>query len=306
MRWAIEREKKKDVVRTPGFQDRDREEIEAWLSEIDESLWLPFERRVFQMHLEAAMALPAGQRVEALTKWVESRGGPEKAIDALFSSPALGSKDARLALLKQKKDALYASTDPFVSLAVALEEGALKAWREESEARRGAYLRLRPVWVEAAREAMGGMSYPDANNTLRITFGRVEGYPVRDGLQATPVTTLSGILAKHRLEAYEAPPSLLSRLAAPKDPRFVDPALGDVPVNFLSSCDTTGGNSGSATLSAEGKLIGLIFDGNYESMAADWQFNATTTRSIHIDIRYIGWWLSQEPSGAWILKEMGL
>ena len=76
--------------------------------------------------------------------------------------------------------------------------------------------------------------------------------------------------------------------------------------DFLTDLDTTGGNSGSATLNAQGELMGLVFDGNYESMAADWQFDPATTRSVHIDIRYILWLLSLDPDAGWILGELGI
>src|SRR3546814_4175180 len=66
-------------------------------------------------------------------------------------------------------------------------------------------------------------------------------------------------------------------------------SLGDVPVNFLSDVDTTGGNSGSPTLNAKGELVGLLFDGNYESLSAGWIFNPELTRSIHVDARYMRW-----------------
>jgi hypothetical protein len=303
-RWSKESEKK-DLDRDPGYQNRDREDTLAWLAELDEGMWLPAERLILQEMLERALALPPEQQIEALGAWVTARGGVDAAVQALFDQPALAQADARQLLLEQKRTSLESSTDPWVSLAVALEQGFLEASRERAKARGGAMLRLRPVWVGAVREVLGGRSYPDANGTLRVTFGHVAGYAVRDGLWAAPRTRLAGIVEKDRLPDYEAPAGFLDQIAAARDPRYVDPELGDVPVNFLSDMDTTGGNSGSATLNAEGKLVGLVFDGNYESMAADWQFDTRTTRSVHIDIRYIGWMLSSERDGAWILTEMG-
>lgn len=304
-RWASEREKKKDLEREPGLQDRDRERIEAWYREMDESTWRPAERRVFAEALDRYLALPAELRVPALDAWIAQRGGAEGTVAALFDAPVT-PPEQRVARLSERQAALRTSTDPWLSLAVTLDDAVLAARREEDKARRGAELRLRPVWVEAVREVSGGRAYPDANSTLRITFGRVTGYPVRDGLVATPRTRLAGMVEKDLRPEYEAPPGFLEKIAASGSSKYVDPELGDVPVNFLTDLDTTGGNSGSATLNAKGELIGLLFDGNYESMAADWQFDARTTRSIHVDVRYIGWLLSHEPDGAWILQELGL
>jgi hypothetical protein len=304
-RWSVERGRK-DADREPGLQDRDREDLEAWFTELDDQIWLPAEGRVSSELITRYVASPPASQVEALDAWLAAQGGPERAIAALQApSQALGTPEARRATLSQKRTALEASTDPWMSLAVALERGFLEADRAGSEAREGALLRLRPAWITALRAVQGGRSYPDANGTLRYTFGKVEGYRVRDGLVATPITGLSGIVEKERLPAYEAPPEFLSAIAASGSSPFVDAALGEVPVNFLSSVDTTGGNSGSATLDAQGRLVGLVFDGNYESMAADWQFDTATTRSVHVDIRYVGWLLSLQPNGKWILDELG-
>jgi hypothetical protein len=188
---------------------------------------------------------------------------------------------------------LAASKDPFVQLAVTLEREHSAAVRERNKASTGAWQRAFPVYVEAVRTMLGGRSYPDANSTLRVTFGRVRGYAPRDGLVATPFTTLEGWTAKHRGPHYEGPAWLASAAEG----------LPAHPVNFLSDVDTTGGNSGSATLTARGELVGLLFDGNYESMAADWQFDEATTRSVHVDVRYLLWLIEQQ-GGGWILNEL--
>ena len=83
-------------------------------------------------------------------------------------------------------------------------------------------------------------------------------------------------------------------------------ALGDVPVDFLTTLDTTGGNSGSAVLDGEGRLVGLLFDGNYESIAADWVYQAAVNRSICVDVRWVGFTLQQMDGAGWILDELGL
>ena len=88
--------------------------------------------------------------------------------------------------------------------------------------------------------------------------------------------------------------------------RWADPALGTVPVDFLTDLDTTGGNSGSATLNGKGELIGLIFDGNYESMTGDWIYDPATTRSIHVDIRYLLWMLDEVEGAKGLLEELGV
>src|SRR5690606_2270685 len=149
--------------------------------------------------------------------------------------------------------------------------------------------------------------YPDANSSLRITFGTVTGYSPRDGVQMTPFTTLAGIVAKTTgKEPFITPRAELDAIAAGKGAQYRMDALGDVPVNFLSDVDTTGGNSGSPTLNANGELVGLLFDGNYESLSAGWIFNPELTRSIHVDTRYMRWVMDEVDHAEHLLEEMGL
>jgi hypothetical protein len=147
--------------------------------------------------------------------------------------------------------------------------------------------------------------YPDANGTLRITFGNVAGYAPADAVRMLSQTTVAGMAAKAGDAPYDAPALLLDAASSASTSRFADPSLGDVPVNFTSTLDTTGGNSGSATLNADGAFVGLLFDGNYEAMSADWLFDPALTRSIHCDVRYMLWVLEQQGANA-LLTELGV
>jgi hypothetical protein len=293
VRWAAEREKKRDLDRDRGYQDRDRDNVRVGLEEANESLWQPAEREATAHALLALRNLPPELRVPSVDALVDAAGGVDAYVAHLYDHTTLASADARLALLSLSSSQLAASKDPFVQLAVTLEREHSAAARTRDKASAGAWQRAFPLYVEAVRTMVGGRSYPDANGTLRVTFGKVRGYAPRDGLIATPFTTLAGWTAKHRGPHYEGPGWLASAIEA--HPTH--------PVNFLSDVDTTGGNSGSATLNARGELVGLLFDGNYESMAADWQFDDATTRSVHVDVRYLLWLIEQQ-GGAWILGEL--
>jgi hypothetical protein len=153
----------------------------------------------------------------------------------------------------------------------------------------------------------GGAMYPDANSTLRVTLGTVEGYSPRDGVLSVPQTTLSGIVAKETgEEPFNSPKGLLEAFAAKKSEGYVDEQLGDVPVNYLSNVDTTGGNSGSPTLNRNGELCGLLFDGVWESIASDYVFVPAVTRSIHVDTTYMRWVMDYVDGAHNLLEEMGL
>jgi hypothetical protein len=149
--------------------------------------------------------------------------------------------------------------------------------------------------------------YPDANSTLRITYGMVTGSRPRDGMVYVPFTTLEGIVEKDTgTEPFNMPPGLLKAIGEQQHGAYADERIGSVPVNFLSTLDSTGGNSGSATLNGRAELVGLLFDGTYESIISDWDFLVDKTRSIHVDIRYILWVMEQLGGAEHLMKEMGL
>ncbi|MCB9765858.1 MAG: S46 family peptidase [Alphaproteobacteria bacterium] len=301
-RFAVEREKP-DLKRDAGYQDRDLARARHRLEAMDHTLWLPADRRVMALLLRETQALPADARVPQLDAWLAAQGGVDAALERLYAAPALAGAEARLALLEMDRAAFEASDDPWVELAVALE-----AWqaplRQLEREREGARLRLQPLYIEALQASRGGHFYPDANSTLRVTVGRVEGYAPRDGVLHLPQTTVAGVVEKAGPAPFDAPQRLLD--AAPGAPQsaYADPALKDVPVDFLSTLDTTGGNSGSATLNGRGELVGFVFDGNYESMSADWMFDPALTRSIHVDIRYVLWLLDAVEGAGWIVEEL--
>jgi hypothetical protein len=180
--------------------------------------------------------------------------------------------------------------------------------RETRKAREGARARIRPRYMKALLAKSGGVVAPDANSTLRVTFGKVEGVEERDGLLYLPQTTLAGVAEKATGKGeFNAPKKELDAIAAlrsGKKTSYLDPKLNDVPVDFLSTVDTTGGNSGSATLDASGDLCGLLFDGTFASVASDYLFDPVKTRSIHVDSRYVLWTMSEVDGAENLLQEV--
>lgn len=297
VRLAEERELP-DIERDRGFQDRDVERIRARFQQMDRTLHLPSDEAVFRDLLARYQALPEPQRVAEIDAWIAEKGGTDAAVKALYGAPALAGAEARLALLDMDSEALAASDDPWVQLArvfVAWEEPI----RERDEAVSGAKLRVQPTWyaaLEAWNAEQGKVLYDDANGTLRLTLGHVKGYSPQDGLLALPQTTLGGFAAKAGEAPFDAPSSFVERAAAE----------ADHPMNFLSTLDITGGNSGSAVLDGKGRFVGLAFDGNYESIAADWIFLPGITRCISVDVRAIQWVLEGTSGAERLLSELGL
>ncbi|MCB9680973.1 MAG: S46 family peptidase [Alphaproteobacteria bacterium] len=305
---AAQERPKPDALRDVGFQDRDLERRKGRYAELDTSLWLPADRELMTAALTRYLASPADHHVPAFDAWLDAHGGPDAAIATLFDHPALASAEARLALLDADLATLQASTDPWVSLAVALEKfhGPRRAAREASDA---AIARLREQWMAAKvawSEATGVPVYDDANSTLRLTLGTVQGYHPQDGLWAEPFTTLAGLAAKAGPPPFDAPAAIVEAARHGATSRWAVPGLGDVPVDFLSDLDITGGNSGSAVLDGRGHLVGLAFDGNWESILGDWTYQHDVNRCIGVDVRFVLWVLEQDPATLRLLDELGV
>jgi len=311
-RLARERELD-DVERSPGYQDRDLARLKAGQARSQRSFDAAVDRAMFEYMIDRYAALPAEDRLSSLDAWFSI--GPEgldperlaRTIDEMYASTTLVDHDARMALLDMDREALEASADPFVRLAVSMYDDD-RLLELEEEALDGRMTEARPRFIEALlayQQAHGTVVYPDANGTLRVTFGHVIGYAPRDAVVYRPFTTAAGVAEKATGEPpFDAPTGLLEAIAASDyGPYAMD---GSLPVNFLSDVDTTGGNSGSATLDANGRLVGLLFDGNWESLVSDWDFVPEVTRSIHVDVRYM-LWVMDRVDGAWqLLEEMGV
>lgn len=148
-------------------------------------------------------------------------------------------------------------------------------------------------------------SYPDANFTLRLTYGNVKPYSPRDGIHYKYYTTTNGILEKENPADREfMVPAKLKELIEKKDFGRYAMADGDMPVCFLSTNDITGGNSGSPVLNENGELIGTAFDGNWESLSGDITFNDDLQRCINLDIRYVLFILEKLGGCGHLINEM--
>ena len=153
----------------------------------------------------------------------------------------------------------------------------------------------------------GEPSYPDANFTMRLTYGTVGGYSPKDAVIYRYYTTLDGVMEKEDPDNWEfVVPARLKELYEARD--FGPYAMpdGKMPVAFLSNNDITGGNSGSPVLNADGDLLGLAFDGNWESMSSDVMFEPDLQRCINVDIRYVLFIIDKFGGAGWLLDEMDI
>ncbi len=299
-----------DAKREPGFQARDRARTLANLEELDHRYVPAAERRWLKHFLTTLLALPDGQRIPELEAWIGGRdeAAIDKALDRMFGGPVLANKDQRLASFDLPAATLAASTDGFLSLAAALAPYDERQ-RQADLARAGAYARLRPLHAEALAAFDPARSYPDANGTLRLTFGYLTEQDPRDAVHYSNQTTVMGVAEKAGEWPYNAPTELLAAIEQGRASnvwgRYADPELKTVPVDFLSDVDITGGNSGSPTLNTKGEWIGLVFDTNWEGVSSATLRDAEQTRSIHVDVRYILWYLENVARADRVLKELG-
>jgi Peptidase S46 len=314
-RLAVERAKP-DAERDPFYQQRNWARTRESLDRLQRSLDRKADRAMMVYNLAAIARLPAGARIEVLDRMIGlSAGQPESdalvKISAWVEREVAGSKlydrDFRLGLFEKTPAELTGTGDTLLVLAAALAP-LQEEIRNASKDLAGRLARITPLYAEAVLAQAGGLVSPDANSTLRVTYGTVKGVESRDGLMYLPQTTLRGVAAKATgTGEFNAPAAQLAAIKALRGGKatpFADARLGDVPVNFLSTVDTTGGNSGSATLNARGELVGLLFDGTYDTVASDYFYDKVRTRSIHCDSRYMLWVMAEVDGAAHLLREM--
>ncbi len=299
-RLALEQQKP-DAQREVGFQDRDVSFIKADLTRLEQSL-LP---KVDQARYGAALA--RYRKMDARQHPPGLDGLPPEAVDGLYQRTKLADTAARLAWIGKSPAEFAGSDDAFIALAVRQHDVAMALENRRKEVD-GNLERVIPQYMAAViawKTSQGKPVYPDANSTLRVTFGTVAPYAPRDGIVKGPFTTVDGIVEKHTgADPFDAPKPLLEAIKAKRYGVFKDAVLGTVPVDFLSSADTTGGNSGSAVMNRRGELVGLNFDSTYESVTKDWYFDTAITRAIHVDIRYMLWVMKEVDHADNLLREM--
>ena len=301
-RLALEQQKP-NAQRESGYQERDLSFIKARLTRLEQSFVPSVDEARFAASLQRYSKLAAKTHPQGLDALLPA---PES-VSALYQQTQLGDTAQRLAWMSKDPAAFKASSDAFIQQAVRMHDVAMSIENRRKEID-GNLERVIPQYMSAViawKKSQGKPVYPDANSTLRVTYGTVSPYSPRDGLVKGPFTTVQGIVEKHTgTDPFIAPKNLLAAVKEQRFGVFKDPVLGTVPVNFLSSADTTGGNSGSAVMNKRGELVGLNFDSTYESITKDWYFDSAITRAIHVDIRYMLWVMKEVDHADNLLKEM--
>ena len=230
----------------------------------------------------------------------------DKYVEDLFDNSIFASVE-KLDQLAQNPNSAAIKNDPEIKLyedffKVYMKKAQYATLDHEAEAKASKAFAAGILEWEA-----GKPSYPDANSTMRLTYGKVGGYSPKNGMWCNHYTTLDGVMEKEDPNNYEfIVPARLKELWKAKDYGQYADATGNLPTCFLTNNDITGGNSGSPVLNAKGELIGLAFDGNWESMSSDVMFEPDLQRCICVDIRYVLFMMDKYGKAGWLLKEMNI
>lgn len=308
-KWAIER-KKPDMAREPGYQDRDTADAIFGFKADQVNLVPSFDKQLLKYFIKEVLQLPETQKVKQVSDLFagKTKEDLDKALDQylndLYSQSKLLDLDQKIAMFHMSEEQLVKLNDPFMNLAISLRPD-LDAQRQRQKVFSGAQSRLAPKLIQAYAQWKPGSLYPDANSTMRFNYGTIKGYSPRDAVRYAYITSLTGVMEKETgKEPFIVPEELKQAYKVRNYGNYVDRVINDLPIDFLSTNDGTGGNSGSPVINGKGEIVGLIFDGNYESIACDYLYDATINRSINVDIRYVLFLLDKVYGRTALLNEL--
>lgn len=286
----------------------DRAPIKTFFDLVYKNYVPEVDKELLKALLLKSAGLPSEQSIEVVQKIVKGKTGEKresairKFVDCLYDDTDLRTKEKAEKLLNEDDDDIR--DDEFVEFAIALDkdDAVVKDRYAKYETQVGL---LRTKLMEAVMQWKGDVLYPDANRTLRFTYGTVKPLQPRDAVNLDYVTTLGGVMEKETgFEPFEVP-AKLRQLWENKDfGIYTDKKSGDVPVAFISNLDITGGNSGSPILNGKGELTGCAFDGNWEGVVGDYHFEDAMNRTISVDSRYILFILDKFSDAQNLLNEM--
>jgi hypothetical protein len=261
------------------------------------------EREIIKFFLKQLDELPANQRfATADTKFQNKKGKERRDLEAAYAAQVSDGPFVDPAKVMEMFSLSWndiQAQHPFIAGLVE-ERGAVGDRTVKLVAQTD---RLRPLYMQAMAEMKGVKPYPDANFTMRFTYGNIKGYQSREAEFRSPFTTMKGMIEKDTGEnPFDAPQKLKDMQAQHNFGRYGE---GDsVGLNFTSTTDIIGGNSGSPILNGNGEQVGIVFDGNYEGLGNDFYFDPAVNRTISCDIRYVLFITEMFGGAKWLTDEI--
>jgi hypothetical protein len=303
---------KPEGERNPAFGPTTLERLRASLNQLyaDRVPWVDEQFLIYL--LRRAASLPPNQKIEAIEKRFSNLQGDARiraeeefarnlAYSKRFTTAADFGKLLDMSAAEQK-----ALNEPLIEFAFDINNELAKgqAFTQEFNS---TVTRLRPVLLQGMSEMNNSIPYPDANRTLRFTYGEVKGYIPQQAITAQPFTTLAGVVAKDTgREPFNVPQKLKDLYRARDFGPYALSDNSDVPVDFLATTDIIGGNSGSPMLNGRGEQVGIVFDGNYEGLGNDFFYSSAEDRTIAVDIRYVLFVADKFGGAGYLLKELDI
>lgn len=308
---------KPDNEREVGYQQRDQLSFTASLEELGRSLLPAVDIEIAWYFLQQYHQLTERERVPLLDQYFHLNPGSilsevekirlKQQLVELYQKTQLADATQLSHWQQQPVSAFQESKDPMLQLAIALyPEELAREQRQKTLAGKTAQLKpqVMAAW-QSFKRAQQQQIYPDANGSLRVSFGNVLGYQPRDGVYYTPFSTVQGIVARATgLPPFNAPKNQLDVIAKGDFAGYQSQSLATLPVNFLSTVDSTARSAGSATLNGQAELVGLLFDSVQESIMSDYDYDPLLKRSIHVDSRYMLWQMDKVDGAERLLQEM--
>lgn len=283
-------------------------DLDGFIEEVYGTMYEPIERDVLAAQLNLYATKSTGYEIAPLVAKIgkENNNNFTSYVNNAFDKSIFASK-AKLEAWMANPNLETLKNDPLYLLSSDLMT-KYRAKSEEQQKLDAAFSKSFRLLVDGMREANPKAKYyPDANSTLRLTYGKVRSLPAdkRNDAKKNYYTTMQGEVAKYKPndEEFDLPKRLLELYEKKDFGQYADKA-GYMPVNFLTDNDITGGNSGSPVLNGKGELIGLAFDGNIEAMAGDVIFDKDLQRTINVDIRYVLWVIDKYSNAKHIVDEM--
>jgi len=287
--------------------DLNVETLKKSIKETYESYNKQADQRIFTKMLQDAVAFQGKNQLASIQQLQLNDETAQTFATEMIKGTKLGDQHYMLNTILADAGSLQKFEDKLMSFQNDLNND-ISLFAAEQKRREGILNKLMGDYV-AVKEVFQSKNFiPDANSTLRLTYGHIKGYSPADATYMKPFTTLAGIIEKGNLglAEFDYPQEIKTAYLNKNFGPYLQKDLGSVPVNILYDMDTTGGNSGSPIMNAQGELIGVNFDRAYDATINDFAWNESYSRSIGVDIRYVLWVADKIDNAHFILKEMGI